>query len=107
MLKGKRILTENYFGTVLNDAEKEPCVIVRVIRWRKVWYNSDIAVTAGLQRTEVSWHVSDEVKAVPWNLVGEITICEHLPKWLHLRSLRRSGRGHAMRRIKGRNYIDW
>jgi|GEM_PF-6633667 len=92
MLKGKRVLTDDYFGKVLNDAEKESVLILEVIRERVVRRNSQdsINVMLGIHATGVWWRViNPTVVAVPWSEVGRATICELVPKMLHARYLRR------------------
>ena len=88
MLKGKLVLTKDYFGKVLNDAEREPCVIIEVIRqyamfspeYRgKIWYEAAV----------YGWEVVHYTMAVPWREVGKLRFYDSLPKWLYKRALKR------------------
>jgi hypothetical protein len=107
MLKGKRILTENFFGTVLNDAEKEQVLIIRAIRERNVdrWDS----IVYGTQ-TRIWWAITDRVVVIPWVSAGHPQLCQQMPKGLYARVLnarpRRRGSSHHTT-IKGRRYIDW
>ncbi len=111
MLKGQRVLTSQYFGTVLNNAENEKVLILHVIRKRQVRHNSQdpISVILNVPPTESWWEACDEEVIVPWSLAGETKISPHLPTWLHLRVLkrRRFSGGHFTTTVKGKTYIDW
>lgn len=86
MLKGKRVLTPDYFGIVLNDAEREPALILAVRRVRRQQHYSGSYFVAA--HTVEWWVVADDVMILPWNKAGIMRVCERMPKWLHLRALR-------------------
>ena len=106
MLKGKRVLTQNYFGIILNDAEQAQVMIVHAIRQRNV--DSWDSVVYGRQE-RVFWTATDKVVVIPWISAGHPHLCEKMPKWLHLRILNARPRRprHHVTTIKGRKYIDW
>ena len=87
MLKGKRVLTRDYFGVVLNDAEHEQAVIIALTRVRREHHyeGSPYCPTS----TSVWWVVADHSVIVPWSDVGTLVIHQKMPKWLYLRSLRK------------------
>ena len=84
-LKGKRVLTANYFGTVLNEAENEPAVIIEVIRQRWEKHNdSELGRLAGVPTVRTGWSVIKKTTMVlSWGQIGEITVCESMPKFLY------------------------
>jgi hypothetical protein len=81
MLKGQRVLTADYFGTILNDAEKEPCVIIKTERqrntvpgnrWDPPWYY---------------WSVYYGRVAIPWRLMGVMEFSSRMPELLYRRNI--------------------
>jgi hypothetical protein len=91
MLKGKNVRTDGYFGLVLNDAEREAVLILRVIREQITRYNSQDTISrlVGVPAIESWWKVTEPtVVAIPWCRTGDVVICESLPKDLYARYLR-------------------
>ena len=86
MLKGKLVLTRNFFGRVLNNAEKEHVLIIRASRRRGTWTQTHL-LSADIEHGY--WEVSQDVVALPWNTVAHAIICDKLPKWLYANSLKR------------------
>jgi hypothetical protein len=91
MLKGKRVLTLRFFGTVLNDAEKEQVLILDVTRQLLIRYNEQdiFSKMLGIPPRESWWAVGSGVVAIPWSEVGSATVCARMPEFLYLRRLRR------------------
>lgn len=85
MLKGRRILTKDYFGTVLNDAEKEPAVNLAVTRQRLVDHDPGSMFRA--PHTREWWVVVDRELGIPWCNIGVHAFCKVMPKWLYVRVL--------------------
>jgi hypothetical protein len=86
VLKGQRVLTDDYYGTVVNDAEVENAVILDVIRIRRQYAQSSSLFFAG--RTWTEWHVVSERRAIPWSQIGTMTFMDKLPKGLYARRLK-------------------
>lgn len=81
MLKGKRVLVDNYFGTVLNNAEVERVLILELKRGRRHRSGDRWTPPASW------WEEANGQVAVYWPNVGDVEICPVMPKWLHLRNL--------------------
>ncbi len=91
MLKGKRVLTDNFFGTVLNDAERENVLILQVIRERIVQHNNRDVFDrmVGMSPVYIRWVVTNRIVAVPWAISGVANVCRLLPKKLHASRLKK------------------
>lgn len=87
MLKGEKVLTADYYGAVLNEAEVEQVVIIQAIRRRCTRHNDSISMVFGRPRVESWWVVTSEVVAIPWSSVGTLVFCKLLPRHLYARHL--------------------
>ncbi len=87
MLKGQLVLTKLYFGKVLNDAERESCVIIEVSRELILVYPAASGVMWATP-ARYDWRVIQKQVAVPWREVGTMEFVDRLPKFLHKRALR-------------------
>ncbi len=77
MLKRKRVLTPWYFGTILNDAQKEPCVIIEIER-QKITSPGD-----KWSPETYYWAIACGVVVIPWREVGTFSLHRRMPKWLY------------------------
>ena len=107
MLKGKKILTADFFGTVLNDADKERVLVVKIVRERIAGLRCPI----GYFPTRYKWYACDREVVIPWHLMSGVPqVVDRMPDWLSMRALRRAARGGGYNfttTVKGRTYIDW
>jgi len=84
MLKGQRLLTDSFFGRVINDAEHEQVVILEATRARRIWEDP-----AGYFPRRAWWEVISETVVIPWTSIRRAEICKVQPPALHARKLRR------------------
>ncbi len=109
-LKGKWVLTTNFYGRILNEAEKEQAIILQSVRKRVLVDRSSDPIRRmyGAPLRWDYWLLDDTQQVVPWEEAREMKVCEEMPEFLAERHL---GERHEpiflTTVIDGRSYIDW
>lgn len=108
MLKGKMVLTTNFFGTVLE--ETETTVTIQSIRRRVANndLNDPIRRMYGVPDPDSYWYEDNTERVLAWESAGDIEVCETVPAFLEEACLGYKPPPLFLTTvIDGRSYIDW